>query len=76
VKLAESKRVLQEKEVELSVLSSHASIKEGPSAGHGSHEEASIPDITFLSDDALSVGEAGEGKGSVKPKGSTRQEKS
>jgi hypothetical protein len=64
VKLAESKRVLQEKEVDLSVLSSHASIKEKPAGAHGGAAQAEhIPDLTFASDEGMTVEEVEGNKG-------------
>jgi hypothetical protein len=57
VRLAESKKVLQEKEMDLSVLSSHASVK-GPSArGSTKPEHDHIPDLTFVSGNSLAVEE-------------------
>lgn len=57
VKLAESKKVLQEKEVDLSVLSSHASVSE---AARHEHDHDEIPELTFASDLGMSVEEVGE----------------
>lgn len=57
VKLAESKKVLQEKEMDLSVLSSHASLKERPSHGHPRHEHEHIPNLTFVSSESMAVKE-------------------
>jgi len=62
VRLAESKRVLQDKERELSVLSSHASVK-NPSSRRASARDGQehIPDLTFVSSDSISVEEVGNG---------------
>jgi len=58
VRLAESKSVLQEKEMELSVLSSHASVKSPSSRTATPIEDDSIPDLTFVSGDGISVSES------------------
>lgn len=61
VKLAECKKVLQEKEMDLSVLSSHASVSE---ASRHAHDHDEIPELTFASGFGMSVEEVSEnGKG-------------
>ena len=54
VKLAECKRVLQEKEMDLSVLSSHASVSE---ASRHAHDHDELPELTFAGDFGMSVEE-------------------
>jgi len=61
VKLAEAKKALQEKEGELSVLSSHANIKV-PTVEKGTEiEREDIPDLTFVGEDGMSVEAVAEG---------------
>jgi hypothetical protein len=56
VKLAESKQVLQEKEMYLSALSSHASVRK--IASHD-HDHSEIPELTFANDRRMTMGEVG-----------------
>jgi phosphomannomutase/phosphoglucomutase len=63
VKLAESKKVLQEKEMDLSVLSSHASVSDVARHGHADDE---IPELTFAKDFGMTVEEVGGKNGKEK----------
>lgn len=61
VKLAELKQVLQEKDTELSVLSSHASVKSASPRKSHREKRDQIPDLTFVNDDTISVTETEAG---------------
>lgn len=61
VKLAECKRVLQEKEMELSVLSSHANVKGQSSKNDVMPQYDQIPDLTFTGEQGIAVEEVAEG---------------